>query len=82
MRVSRDEEVKVQVQVKTARRAKPGEKNSKGKPIPQGSMIYETLDTIDIFEATAEEVYGVVKSAIDRASQTGAERPAATAARR
>jgi hypothetical protein len=64
MRVGRIDEQRVIVSIKLARRARIGEKKSNGKPYKADQMIYETVDSIDVFEATGEQVLEAVNNGL------------------
>jgi len=64
MRVGRMDEQRVIVSIKLARRARTGEKKSNGKPYAANQMIYETVDSIDVFEATGEQVLEAVTNGL------------------
>jgi hypothetical protein len=69
MRVGKQEETRIIVTVKSARRARPGEKNGQGKPFKANAMIYETFDSIDVFEASGEEVLKAVSNGLQNAAR-------------
>jgi hypothetical protein len=69
MRLGKQDEQRIIVTVKSARRARPGEKNEKGKLLKANSMIYETFDSLDVYEAGAEEVMKAVTNGLANAAR-------------
>lgn len=69
MRVGKQDEQRVIVTVKSARRAKAGEKKANGKPYKPNQMIYETFDSLDVYEASGEEVIRAVVNGLTTAAR-------------
>jgi hypothetical protein len=69
MRLGKQDETRVIVTVKSARRAKPGEKRGNGKLFKPNSMIYETFESLDVFDGSPEEVTKAVVNGLQLASR-------------